>query len=86
MTTKHRTRQNINRLRNPPSLSLPLIGTRINVPDQAGLLWYAGLGAMAAMELVEWPVALLIAGTHFVENHSHNRDIKELADGLDSGA
>ena len=70
----------------PPSVRLPLSGTKINLPDKGGLLWYAGLGAMAAAELVEWPIALLLAGTHFVENHSHSRDLQNLAEGLEEGA
>lgn len=41
---------------------------------------------MAAIDLIEWPLALLVAGTHFIENHSHNRDIQELAEGIDAGA
>ncbi len=41
---------------------------------------------MAAVELIEWPVALLVAGTHFVENHSHSRDVQELAEGIESGS
>lgn len=80
------TRQNIQRARRGPSVTLPLTNTRINLPDRPALAWYAGIGAMAAAELVEWPVALLIAGTHFIENHSHHRDIEELADGIDAGA
>lgn len=86
MPTKQQTRQNITRLRNPPSVRLPLVGMKINLPGQADLAWYAGLGAMAATELVEWPVALLIAGTHFIENHVHDRDIQQLAEGVDAGA
>jgi hypothetical protein len=84
-TTQHR-RQNIERLRNPPSISVPAIGTKVNLPDRSGLAWYAGLGAMAAVELIEWPIALLVAGTHFIEHHAHSRDIQELADGIDAGA
>jgi hypothetical protein len=72
--------------RGVPSVTLPGTETKVNLPDRAGLAWYAGLTAMAAIELIEWPVAVLIAGTHFIENHSHNRDIQELAEGIDAGA
>jgi hypothetical protein len=65
---------------------LPFTNTKVSVPEGPGLAWYAGIGAMAAAELIEWPVALLVAGTHFIENNSHNRDIEELADGISSGA
>ncbi|MBV8944018.1 MAG: hypothetical protein JO046_13205 [Solirubrobacterales bacterium] len=75
----------IQQLRDRPSVRLPGLG-RINLPDKPGLLWYAGIGAMAAVDLIEWPIAALVAGTHFIENHFHNRDIQQLADGIESGA
>lgn len=36
---------------------MTLLGTdtKVNLPDRAGLLWSAGIGAMAAAELIEWP-------------------------------
>lgn len=82
-----KTRRNISRLkRGGPSVNVPGTATKINLPDRSGLLWYAGIGAMAAAELIEWPIALLVAGTHFIENHSRSRDIQELAEGVDAGA
>jgi hypothetical protein len=69
-----------------PSVTLPGSDTKINLPDRAGLAWYAGIGVMAAAELIEWPVAVLVAGTHFIQNHSHQRDIQELAEGIQASA
>ncbi len=87
MPEKKGTHKNIERLRHgPPAVEVPGTRTKVNLPDRAGLLWYAGIGAMAAIELVEWPIALLLAGTHFVENHSRSRDMQELAEGVDAGA
>lgn len=87
MPRSRESRQNIDRLqRGRRSVTLPGLETKVNLPSRAGLLWYAGIGAMAAAELVEWPIALLLAGTHFVEDHSHSRDIQELAEGIDAGA
>jgi hypothetical protein len=67
-------------------VTVPFTSAKINLPDGPGLAWYGGVGAMAAAELIEWPVALLVAGTHFIENHARNRDIEELADGISAGA
>ncbi len=87
MAEKKETRKNIERLRQgPPAVEVPGTRTKVNLPNRSGLLWYAGIGVMAAAELVEWPIALLLAGTHFVENHSHSRDMQELAEGVDAGA
>lgn len=85
MADQKTTRENLRRLRNPPSVRVPGLG-RVILPDKGGLLWYAGLGTMTAVELIEWPIAALVAGTHFIENHSHNRAISELAEGIDAGA
>ncbi len=52
----------------------------------ARIAWYAGLGAMAAFELVEWPLALLIGVTHAIETRSHDQIVEELASGVDAGA
>jgi hypothetical protein len=89
MTTRREAAQHasIVRLREGrPSVTLPGTRTKINLPDRQAVLWYAGITAMAAIDLIEWPVALLVAGTHFIENHAHNRDIQELAEGIESGA
>jgi hypothetical protein len=80
------SRQYNQRVRRAPSVTLPFTHTKVSLPHGPGLVWYAGIGAMAAAELVEWPVALLVAGTHFIENNTRNRDIEELAEGISSGA
>ncbi len=86
MATKQEREQNIHRMRRGgPSVSLPGSDIKVNLPGPAGLVWYAGIGAMAALELIEWPIALVISATHFVESHSHSRDVQELADGIESG-
>ncbi len=85
MSPKRPTQHNVRRARRP-SVTLPVTDTKIRLPDAPALAWYAGIGVMAAAELVEWPVALLIAGTHFIEHNSRNRDIEELADGISAGA
>ncbi len=52
----------------------------------ARVAWYVGLGAMAAFELVEWPLALLIGVTHAIETHSHDQIVDGLAGGVEAGA
>lgn len=87
MPASRQTRQNIGRMqRGRASITLPGTDTKINLPSRPGLLWYIGIGAMTAAELIEWPIALLLASTHFVEDHSRSRDIQELAEGIDAGS
>lgn len=44
------------------------IGRVTNELDSTGgrVAWFAGLGAMAALEVIDWPVAVLLGATHLV--------------------
>lgn len=86
MPTKQTTKRNLDRLRNPPSVAVPGTKSKVNLPGRPALAWYAGIATMAAVEWIEWPVALIVAGTHFIENHTHNRNVQELAEGIEAGA
>ena len=85
MPSKQTRRRNVERLRHPASVTLPVAGTTVNLPDRAALAWYAGLAGMAAVELVEWPFALAVAGTHLLANHAHRRDVQQLVEGIEAG-
>src|SRR5439155_5549246 len=39
--------------------------------------WYLGLGLMAALEVIEWPVALVIAVGHELTYRARTRALKE---------
>lgn len=59
-----------------PALRLPVVG-QVPLPSTGQLLWLGGLGAMAALELVEWPVALIAAaGTYLAEQSAKNAAAK----------
>ena len=64
---------------------VPVLGFDLEVPKEL-LPFYAGLGAMAVLEIVEWPLALVIAVGHTVASGSRNNTIRELGEGLESGA
>ena len=49
------------------------------------LAWYAGLTLMALFEVIEWPVALVIAVGHELAHRARNRAIRELAEGIEAG-
>ena len=48
------------------------------------LAWYLGLGLMAALEVIEWPVALVIAVGHELTYRARTRALKELAKGIEA--
>jgi hypothetical protein len=60
---------------------IPLLNIELNKPSRGSLAWYAGLGAMSALEVIEWPVAILVAVSHALATHSHNPDVRETAEG-----
>jgi hypothetical protein len=85
MPSKQTRRYNVERLRNPPSVTVPGTETAVNLPDRTALAWYAGLAAMATLELIEWPFAVAVAGTHLLANHAQRRDVQELCEGIEAG-
>jgi hypothetical protein len=66
-------------------VTVPLINFTIEVPREL-IPFYVGLGAVVALELVDWPIALLIAAGHTLGSRSHNQVLRELGEGLESGA
>jgi hypothetical protein len=69
-----------------PHVTLPVIGLRLSLPKPERLAWYAGVGIMAAFELVDWEVALIICVGHLIADNAHNKAVAELASGAESGA
>jgi hypothetical protein len=53
--------------------------------DLARVAWYAGLGALVALEVVEWPIAALLAASHFIEHNARHAIVKQLTEGLEEG-
>jgi hypothetical protein len=53
--------------------------------DLARVAWYAGLGALVAFEVIEWPIAALLAASHFIEHNARHAIVKQLTEGLEEG-
>jgi hypothetical protein len=41
---------------------------------------------MAALEIVEWPLALVMMIGHEIAHRSHNEALRDFAEGIESGA
>ncbi len=64
-------------------LQLPLIG-HVHLPPPQHLAFYAGVGLLAAAELIEWPVAILVGvGKALADNRSH-ANLEEFGEALES--
>jgi hypothetical protein len=49
------------------------------------LAWYAGLALMAVFEVIEWPVAIVIAVGHEIAHRARGQALRELAEGIEAG-
>ena len=61
---------------------------RVHVAPSRGpahLAWYAGLTVMALFEVIEWPIAIVVAVGHEIAHHSRNKALRELAEGIAAG-
>ncbi|MBV8981493.1 MAG: hypothetical protein JO086_11385 [Acidimicrobiia bacterium] len=68
------------------TIRIPVLDAHLTLPGPPKLAYYAGLGAMAAFEFIDWPVALVIAAGHEVATRTRNPEIQQAAEGTESGA
>jgi len=63
-------------------VSVPVFG-RLEIPRPEQLAYYGGLAALAALELIDWPVAVVIAAGHLLASNHHNRILEELGEAIE---
>ncbi|GAA5180002.1 hypothetical protein GCM10023322_11290 [Rugosimonospora acidiphila] len=56
---------------------LPLMGD-VTLPPPGQLAYFAGLGLLAAVEVIEWPLALVIAAGHLLADQHWSRALRGL--------
>jgi hypothetical protein len=64
------------------AVNLPAIG-QVEIPRPEQLAYFGGLAALAALELIDWPVALVIAAGHFLASNHHNKLLEELGEAME---
>jgi hypothetical protein len=47
--------------------------------------WYFGLALMVVVDVIEWPIALVIGVSHEIHRRAHSRVMRELAEGVEAG-
>jgi hypothetical protein len=63
--------------------------SRIPVPDSRDpghVAWYLGVAVMALFEVIEWPLAIVIAVGHEIAHRSRNKALRELAEGIEAAS
>jgi hypothetical protein len=58
-------------------------GIRVQTPPIEHLAFYVGIGALAAAEVIEWPLALTLAAGHIFIGLTNRPALKGLGEALD---
>ena len=67
-------------------MQIPVIDLEVRRPARSSLAWYAGIGTMAALGLIEWPLAAVVATSHLISQDSRAPTVSDAAEGAGSGA
>ncbi|WP_208117135.1 hypothetical protein [Streptomyces sp. NBC_00582] len=65
------------------SVTLDVLGTRVELLPPEQLAFLAGVGTLAALEILEWPVALVLAVGHQLAHSHHSRMLREFGEALE---
>jgi hypothetical protein len=71
--------------RTPPTdrtVDVPVLGT-VAVPPLDRLTYFAGLGVLAAFGLIDWPVALVIAGGQLLADQHWSRVTRGIGEAME---
>jgi hypothetical protein len=64
------------------AVTLPLLG-RVRVPRPDQLAYYAALAGLAALEIIDWPIALAIGAGHALVSSQHHKVAQEIGEALE---
>lgn len=64
-------------------LELPLVG-EVTVPPADKIAYYAGVGVLAAVQVIEWPLALVITAGHLLADQHLSGLAAGLGEALES--
>jgi len=64
-------------------VEIPMLG-EVAVPPPDRLAYYAGLGVLAALQVIEWPIALVVTAGHMLADQHLSGVVKGLGEALES--
>ena len=64
------------------AVTLPVVG-RIRIPRPEQLAYYGALAGLAALEIIDWPIALAIGAGHALASNHHSKVAQELGEALE---
>lgn len=77
-------RDAVNRIREGESfaVNLPIVG-KVDVPRPEQIAYYGGLAALAALEIIDWPVAVVIVAGHVLASNHRSKILEELGEAME---
>jgi hypothetical protein len=48
--------------------------------------WYTGLALMAVLEVIEWPLAIVLVLGQEIAHRAHSEALRDFAEGVEAGA
>ncbi len=63
-------------------VTLPVVG-RVRIPRPEELVYYGALAGLAALEIIDWPIALVIGAGHALASNHHSKVAQELGEALE---
>ena len=68
--------------RNSVEVGVPFLGT-VRLPAPEELAFLAGLGLLAVVDVIEWPVALVLGAGHALASNRRSRVVREFGQALE---
>lgn len=62
---------------------LSVSGVKLQTPPVEHLAFYAALGALAAAEVIEWPIAVMFSVGHLLMEATHRPGLQGLGEALE---
>ena len=66
-----------------PKVTVPLLGT-VTVPPRSQLAFYAVLGALGVLEIIEWPIVLVVGAGHFLAQQHRAPTLQEAGEAAEA--
>jgi hypothetical protein len=64
------------------AVNLPIVG-KVDIPRPEQIAYYGGLAALAALEIIDWPVAVVIVAGHVLASNHRSKILEELGEALE---
>ncbi len=64
------------------AVNLPIVG-KVDVPRPEQIAYYGGLAALAALEIIDWPVAVVIVAGHVLASNHRSKILEELGEAME---